>query len=709
MRYCIRAAAGWTASMLALNVFAQEAGTTTLGTVEVLAHAKDLTASHGALGQQTDLNTPFSTTTRDAGQIAQTQAASLAALYATDASVTRSGSDDNGYVMRGLSVRGLPVDIYAGQRINGMPTGFMFGVNLPLEMMQQVQLLKGATGFMYGFGTPGGAFNYMLKAPPEQPSHAFVVGCRSSDRCGEYIDIGGPIAKNGWPGYRLGLSHEAGTGYASSRMDRKAVSLSLASIITPSLTWKASFLAQERNLDRPPPIFYAGSYTAARLPRAIDGGTHWSASQDVNRTRFFYGTTGINWDITDRWSLDVGVSRAHTRFRAAQEYAYLLNPEGSYRGTTFDSLHAASAYAGQAILQGSADTGPIHHGIVAGLSYEYRRFNVPLANYASPVTRAHGNIYAPIPIDWRPLPERLGTYPVETTIQRALFLSDEIAFAPHWSLLLGWRFNKYWDKSATPPAMKADGTPQFSFLRTGGNVTTPTYALLYKPSSSQTLYASYVESLEMGMIVVQPYANAGTALPAMKSKQYEFGYKAQTGRWGLSAAVFRIDRAARYADAGNVYVQNGSVRYDGAEVSANVDLTPSLRVGGSFTRLDAAYERIGTSWLRGKAPAGSNGTVATIDLQYRPTEVPGLSLYAMARYVGRGIAANNADARIVVEAPAYTVVNLGAGYQWRVGDHSLTLRLNLDNAFDRRYWQVGSTTIAAGTPRTWMLNAEYRW
>jgi iron complex outermembrane receptor protein len=65
-----------------------------------------------------------------------------------------------------------------------------------------------------------------------------------------------------------------------------------------------------------------------------------------------------------------------------------------------------------------------------------------------------------------------------------------------------------------------------------------------------------------------------------------------------------------------------------------------------------------------------------------------------------------------VSLPAVHVFNTGLRYKLRVGGHDTTLRLNVDNVFDKRYWKdagqyLGDSYIHLGAPRTARLSLQY--
>ena len=683
----------------------------TLKSVSVLANRASEKTAAGALGSKSDLDTPFSTTDKTSVEIEKLQAASLADLLQSDSSISRSGSDYNGYVTRGLTLRGLPLDMYNSMKIDGLPGGFLYGVNLPLEDMDQVSVLKGAAGFMYGFSAPGGIVNYTLKKPTDTTFLSFDAGYRSSNLYSQHLDTGGHLLGNGLIGYRLNLSREEGTSYTGSGVNRKAMSLSLDAKLSPNLTWNASLLAQERNIDHSTPVFYTSKYTASVLPKALDGSSNWSADQDRNDTKFFYVTTGLKWTIDEHWNLQVDASRAHTNYRLSQEYLYLTNKSGGYLDYTFDGLDNATDEYGQVMLQGSFDTGALSHTIVAGVSRLHRGLDFGGSNYSpGSVYRASGQIYAPTQISWNPIGGNPNAYRVETTNQTAAFLSDTIDFLDKWSLLAGWRYNNYQDISINRYTGDGDGhLSNITYSKYSKEAVTPTYALLYKPAAGQTAYASYVESLEQGTTVGSSYANYGETLAPLVSKQYELGYKAELATWNAAAAIFRVERGAEYANAQNYYVQDGLIRYDGAEVSADRAITDSLRLGGSMTYLDARYVETATTWLIGKAPAGTNRLVTAANIDYRPAFAPAWSFYANARRASKGIAAANSSSKVLVKAPSYSVVDIGSAYQMDLDTHRLSFHLGINNLFNEHYWIVGSSALALGAPRVYSFNVKYDW
>src|SRR5471032_290266 len=144
--------------------------------------------ANGALGSTSEIDTPFSLKTVDAQDIRERQASSIDEVLAGDSSVRQTSGAVAGVVSY-VSVRGLLLDQVNGYKVDGL--NYINRAELPLEMVEQVQALKGLSGFMYGFGSPGGVVNYQLKRPTDAPVLDFGARYKSDGVFSESVDNGG--------------------------------------------------------------------------------------------------------------------------------------------------------------------------------------------------------------------------------------------------------------------------------------------------------------------------------------------------------------------------------------------------------------------------------------------------------------------------------------------------------------------------------------
>lgn len=660
--------------------------TTDLDAIQVNAgHAH---APAGALGQRTVLDTPFSIVSVDSATLEERQVSALSQVFFTNASVAAGGSS-YGMWSSLLNVRGLSLDYTNSNKIDGTPF-YSFGVEMPMEMFEQVQLLKGASGFMYGFGAPGGIVNYVTKKPTDTRILSVDAGYRSDSVWSEHVDAGGRFGAEDRYGYRLNASNEQGNVYNGARLDRQAVATAFDVRLTPDLVWSLDLLHQRRRIDQPIPYIAVNYYGASQLLPAVDGERRRAADAAFGVTRFDHGSSGLQWRINARWKahLDYALTRTDQRFD--QEYFYLLDYAGNYSDFTFTGHNINRFAVVQAMVEGSFDTGPVSHQVVAGVSQQRQTtWNARAGNFRMTGT---GNLYSASRLDWHPNSDG-AVYATADYLQNAAFLSDTLGFSPRWSLLAGARYTDY--------LQRGYGSTGARTSRYRTSPTTPTAALMFKPRPDVTAYASYVQSLEQGSVVGSTYANAGQVLAPLKSKQSELGGKIEHEGWTASAALFRIERGASYTTTDNRYVQDGQIRYQGLELEGRAHPADGWTVAASALLMDADYQRASAA-LAGKRPGGVARRVGTLSLEHSVASVPGLSLHGDLRATG--------PMRLLpgtgLTSPGYLLANAGTGYQFEWHGHPLSLRAEVLNLLNRSYWQGGNYMIQTGTPRTLALNAR---
>lgn len=307
-------------------------------------------------------------------------------------------------------------------------------------------------------------------------------------------------------------------------------------------------------------------------------------------------------------------------------------------------------------------------------------------NYASnacSATLGSGNLYLPNPNSYYSA-GGLKEYRDSDVTQKSLFASDTMQITERWPVLAGLRYTNYEQNS-----YNVSGSTASTYSENG--VVTPSVALMYKLRPDTTLYASYVEALEQGADAGVGYANYGEKLKPLRSKQYEMGIKTEHARWSATAAIFRIECGAQYANSDNVYGEDGKSIYEGIELGAAKRLGAHWDIGGNLMWLDTWYAK-GSSY-NGNRVAGAPAFVATAYAGYAVPAVPGLKLGVDAKFTG------NTEVR--------GLVNVGTNYSTTIGGHDVTFRAALDNVTNRRYWEFQyADYIKPGDPRTISLNAK---
>lgn len=187
--------------------------------------------SSGALGSRAEIDTPFSVKAVTVEEIEDRQANSLGEILKYDASVLNGSSSNNEHPAT-VSIRGLRIDNLNGYKVDGL-ANVNRGTELPLEMFERVEVLKGLGGFMYGFGAPGGIVNYVSKRPTEDTTLSADFGYEGTSVYKEHVDAGGRFGDEQRFGYRLNLVNQKGdTAADSGKMDRSALGLALDARLT---------------------------------------------------------------------------------------------------------------------------------------------------------------------------------------------------------------------------------------------------------------------------------------------------------------------------------------------------------------------------------------------------------------------------------------------------------------------------------------------
>lgn len=668
--------------------------------IVVTGRAEVPAISSGALGNRSALDTPFSVNTATAEDIEKLRAHSIADYFVGDAAVTRDGGSRYNIHAQWVTVRGAAVRT---QLYNGTPIGSTQGADTPPEFLQEVQLLKGAGGFIYGFGVPGGIINYITKKPTDDLLRV-TLGYQSASLFRQHVDVSETF---GGFGARLNLVQEFGETYNHGKFLRRGVALALRAELAPGLVWQAEGFYNNNRIDRAEPSFVVGgnaspvvpTYQDREVPDPVSGRTRFASDDTYTDGRLYNVSTGVTWDLAPGWQARVSYGRSSNNQRLPYERIMLINRAGDYGLRLFDGLNINENNLALAYLDGSFSTGGIKHQVTAGVDW---RDGVTVGAQNLATIQAGSNLFNPVPARWQYDKSRnIETRRTGWEQEKSAFISDTVTVFDTVSLLAGLRYTAYeakawnWLSRALTNDYKSDGA-------------TPTFALLVKPDSGSTYYASYIEALGAGTIVGNAYENFGDILPALKSKQYEIGAKWSRASWEASIAAFRLDRGANLVTADNRLVQDGVERFQGVEAAARIRPSEQLSFGASGAFVDGKHHRATNGWLIGKPVHGTARWTGVVDVDYRPEFLPGFGFRGLVRYQGKAAIYNNQAQDWTVYTPDVVLANVGGDYRFDVGGRELTLRWQVQNLFDTSYWNSGTATccysLSPGQPRTFSLD-----
>ncbi len=260
---------------------------------------------------------------------------------------------------------------------------------------------------------------------------------------------------------------------------------------------------------------------------------------------------------------------------------------------------------------------------------------------------------------------------------------------------------------------------------------TPRFGLLWQPIPTLSLYGNYVEGF--GASNVFSLTASGTAPPAETAQQWEIGAKTELfdGRLSATLAWFDItkqnianpDPDPVRALAG-FSVTTGEVRNRGLELDVSGEIWPDVRAIASYAYIDSEItkdrqaifnddftEVIGfNDGNQGNRLFGVPRHGGSFWVTYEPQTLGWRGLKLGAGVVARG--QQEGDNENTFQLPGYALVNLMAGYGWKVGPSKVSVQLNVDNLLDKEYFDAGGNSVFAaipGAPRTFLGSVRVEW
>lgn len=654
----------------------------------------------GAFGDKKLIDTPFSITEIDAEDLSKRGAKSVRQIFINDPAFYTPASSNTtdwwGMTLRGMPVRNTYADDY--------PVLLHWGGDFPVEVVESVTALKGATGFMYGFGAPGGAVSYKLKKPTDTVQSRLETGVRSNNVFSAHIDTSDQLAED--VKYRFNLAGENGTAYNAAGVNREISSLGIEKDFGDKLEWITNIIYEHSKLEHEPYQIYMSDYDIAgsngAMPKVTYDYDDFNVDDSFYETETLIASSGFKYQLNDNWSAKYQYGYSRKEHDSNKSFIDLYNREGDYGGNIYNFYGILANYFSQAMITGTVFTGEVKHELVSGIGYQKSTSQYGPFYYAA-TPEFFGNLFEEQTFLLGARPD-LTLNPVGSeTRQTYGFLSDTLHFNQQWQLILGARYT-YYDREDLNPSPVVNAGYNTKAL-------TPTIALLYKPSENSTIYASYVEGLEPGSIVGTRYANRDEVLDARISNQYEAGAKYQDGKWNLEAAIFKVERAETMDVTRNglLYLtQDGLTTFQGVELNSAYQFTDNLRVGFGAVNLDASIDDVSAAnkALEGNRPANAAEWQYVANTEYKVTAIEGLSLRATYRYYGDVYLTNANQLKI----PDYSVVNAGFSYELKLWGRDATLNGNINNLFNKKYWAGGgNNAVVVGEALNASLGLQARW
>lgn len=593
--------------------------------------------------------------------------------------------------------RGLQAGVVQNTRINGLNVAAT--TDYPIEEFEQIQVLNGLSGALYGPASPAGTFNYIFKRPTDTPLRELDLRYDSRAAVTAHTDLGGRFGTDDRFGYRINLLGQNGGNYVrDSNLKRTLASAGFDIQFSPSTVLENDASFYRYHTTGFPGTFALGkgvAFPSPPDPNRVGYGLPYGGDNNVTRIL----SSRLKHSFSPDWHLSAGILRESNNRKSTVPTDTITDAAGDYTATAANTTFSLDTIVSNAVrLNGHVQTGAISHDLLlADNGYYWSRYT-PYNKGA--VTLGRANLAAPVIFQKPIFPVFARSYRSMTTTQQAITLGDTLRFSSRWSALLAashsWiNVHNYSARDKVTASYHAMGT-------------SPTASIMFKPQPKMLAYLTYADSLQQGDSAPAGTVNEGQSLAPYRSRQWEAGYKVDLNTVALTADVFRIERPYAYVGTDNIYGEQGKQVNRGIELGANGKVGRSLTVFAGIALLDPRLSDTGSAATDNMQILGLSRVVYHGLLEYHLPFVRGLTFSASLRHATRR-AGDNSNTQFV---DGFTMVDLGARYLTALAGTPITLRLNVDNVGDERYWAnitpsgqngynaSGSGTGTVGLPRT---------
>ena len=569
--------------------------------------------------------------------------------------------------------------------------------------IERIDILRGPSAVLYGGSGPGGLVNVISKKPPYEPLNNVETGVDSFGNSYLSFDFGGPVATPSGPSkelfYRLLGTVKGGDTQTAFTPDNTyfiAPSFTYKPDIDTTLTVLASASKNETRVQGFLP--YVGTVVDAPFGRIP---THLFAS-DPSVDKFTREQEMVGYQFEKNLTDDLTV-RQNARFAHDDVKFQTLLGNGYVGGVPATAqLSRFNDFARDIANQGNLDTqleyrfvtGPVQHKALVGVDLKsYEIADLQAFDFATPPLNLLNPVYG--------VPQGFpGTVFADQTItqkQAGLYAQDQLKLG-RFTLVLSGRND--WvntlDNNRLAPSISRDDS-RFSG-RTG---------LIYNTDLGIAPYVSYATSYNP---IIGTNFTTGQLFAPETGVQTEAGVKIEPAGFNghFGAAVFDLKRQnVLTTNPLNALqsIQTGEVTSRGIELEAVANVTPELKVVGSFTTFHIFVSKDLNPALIDMVPTNTPSTIASLwgDYTFKTGPLTGFGFGAGVRYNG----ISYADTANTLVVPEYVVGDAAIHYEmknWR-------LALNITNIGDKIYVGSCSTPSACfyGDRRRAVASVSYKW
>lgn len=599
------------------------------------------------------------------------------------------------YFSRGFQVSDLQFDGVPSSISEDFSMDVLSGNNMAIY--DRVEIVRGANGLLQGAGNPSAAINLVRKRPTDSYKLKAEVSAGSWDNYRTQVDVGGPLNEQGTLRGRTVVLYNSGNSY----VDRAEKDNQLFYAIGEADLSDATTISLGAVLQRD----YHDGYDWGGLPTRNNGSFYpfsrstsmaadWTHLNKLNRTLF----ADVRHQLNDDWKLTVNASTTWSNADFLAFYGYHQSGDDMLLYTN-DTKYDQAQSSLDATLNGNFEWLGRKHDLVFGASARRDRL-INESRYNSNTITVDIPTYDPGAV---PAP----VYAYERMAYRnkrkdkGLYGAVRLNPLDDLHLIAGSRVSWVDYQSKGP-----DSGDRF----TENAKLIPYAGVVYDLSELTSLYASYTEIYKLQ----SNYDISNKLLQPMTGSNYEVGMKNEflDGRLNTAIALFQVDLAhmpdevvgaPRICGPGRssrCYEEGGKVRNRGFDVEVSGEILSGWNGVLGYTYSHPEYV---TGTKKGTIYATETGPQRLFKLA-STYQLPG----ALQDWrVGGNVYHQSRIYRGMVEQGAYNLVDFNAHYT--VSDN-LSVQLNLNNAFDKKYYSSIYDTSGGnymGAPRNFAITLRY--
>ncbi|MDP3461003.1 MAG: TonB-dependent siderophore receptor, partial [Hyphomonas sp.] len=537
--------------------------------------------------------------------------------------------------------------------------------------IDRIEVLKGASGLVFGRGTGGGVINRVTKQADGERVRNLTFGLGSFGYSRASADLGDALS-GGVEG-RLNLLYEQADSYrenVSSERYGLAPSVAFALGDRTSLRLSAEHFVDERVTDRGVPSINGRPYDVSE--KAFYGNAEASPSEVTVNALTAVLEHEISSSLTLRSSLLYG---DYDKFYQNIFATSAVNPAtGTVQLAAYNSLTTRENLISQTDLVWEGAFGGVEHTLLVGLEAGQQtsdnlriegqfpaaggleRLTVSVADRGRDAVAVFGRVSRDNANDLNLL---------------AIYAQDQIKLTEQLQVIAGVRFDRFDFEFDNRIGADASRTDEF---------VSPRFGVVFEPVQNLAFYASWAQSYlpQSG----EQFGNLTPTLADFEPEEFEnseVGVKWQpTDELLLTAALFRLDRTNTLAPGpvAGVPVLTGAQRSEGLELSLQGEVLEGWDVAAAY-----AWQTAEITETTSAAPAGRSAALvpdhsASIWNKVRTTDRLDLGL-GLVWQDDRFATVSNA-----VVLPSFTRIDAAAYYQLT---DDLRLQLNLENLTGETY------------------------